>query len=276
MSNPNDPGSPPYGEQPDPTAPPADPGHSPASPPAWQQQQPSWGQPPAPEQPQQPQQPQGPWQSPQEPQQPPPGGWDQQQGWGQQQPPAPGGWQQPPAQQPPPPQQGAPAWDQPTQAMGWGQPPQQQSWDAQAPQPTQVWGQDQQQAWGQPPQQQSWQPPGYPGADQSGSGRSRSALPWIVVSAVVLILAVVGVLGFVTPGFFVTKVFDASAVQTGVKTVLTSDYKLQGVSDPTCPAQQEVKVGAAFSCTVNIDGKSKTVPITVKTSDGSYEVGRPT
>jgi len=37
---------------------------------------------------------------------------------------------------------------------------------------------------------------------------------------VVVVLAAVGVLGFVTPGFFVSKVFDASAVQTGVQKIL--------------------------------------------------------
>lgn len=263
MTNPNDPSGPPYGEQPDPTQPPADPGHSPASPPAWQQPQQ-----------QQPQEwPQQPPQEPQQPQQPPNQGWEQQPGWGQQPPPPPGGWpppQQPPGQQQP---QGAQAWDQPTQAIGWSPQPQQQAWEQQAPQPTQVWGQEQQQPWGQ--QQQSWQPPGYPGADP-GRTRSRSTLPLIVIGGVVLILALVGVLGFVAPGFFVKKVFDASAVQTGVTTILTNDYKLTSVSGVTCPAQQEVKVGATFTCTASVDGSDRTVPITVKTSDGSYEVGRPT
>ncbi len=92
----------------------------------------------------------------------------------------------------------------------------------------------------------------------------------------VLLLAVVGVLGFVRPGYFVTKVFDASAVQNGVKTVLTNDYKLVDVSDPVCPANQKVTVNEKFTCTVTVDGEPKTVEVTVKTSDGAYEVAPPT
>ncbi|MCW2632393.1 MAG: hypothetical protein JWR88_1355 [Pseudonocardia sp.] len=245
MTNPNDPSGPPNSEPPDPTQPPADTAHSPASPPAWQQQPQDWQQTQ--------QQPNPDWQQTQ-----------QQPGWGQPPPPPPGGWQQPP-QQP----QGAPPWDQPTESIGWSHQPQ-QGWEQQAPQPTQVWGQEQP-PWGQ---QQSWQPPGYPGAG-TGRRRSRGLLPWILVGTVVLILAVVGVLGFWKPGFFAKKVFDANAVQTGVTTVLTNDYKLTNVTGVTCPAQQEVKAGATFTCTADVGGRSRTVPITVKTSDGSYEVGRP-
>jgi len=43
----------------------------------------------------------------------------------------------------------------------------------------------------------------------------------------------------------------------------------------TCPADQEVKAGTTFDCSLQIDGQAKTVKITVKDDDGTYEVGVP-
>jgi hypothetical protein len=99
-------------------------------------------------------------------------------------------------------------------------------------------------------------------------------MPLIAGGAVVLVLAVVAVLGFVTPGFFVTKVFDAAAVQTGVQRILTDDYGLKAAS-VTCPANITVTDGATFTCDATVGGDKVTVPIRVTSADGNYEVGRP-
>jgi hypothetical protein len=96
-----------------------------------------------------------------------------------------------------------------------------------------------------------------------------------VLSVVVAVLVVGGILGFVTPGFFVTKVFDTAAVQQGVQKVLTTDYKIEGVGDVRCPANVQVKVGETFTCTTTVNGKPANIQITIKSADGSYEVGRP-
>ncbi|MDT7726043.1 MAG: hypothetical protein QOI21_2619, partial [Actinomycetota bacterium] len=112
--------------------------------------------------------------------------------------------------------------------------------------------------------------PAYP----AGEKKSKKGL-FIGLGALIAVLAVIGVLGFVAPGFFVTKVFDNAAVQTGVTKILTENYKIAGVTGVSCPAEQEVKDGVTFQCTATVAGKTQTVPITVKGADGNYEVGTP-
>jgi hypothetical protein len=149
--------------------------------------------------------------------------------------------------------------------------------------------------------QYGWQPPAYaPEPDYRASGRpggrSRQEPAWgqrfapvsrraarrrgrlrlAIASAVVLLVAVVLVLGFVTPGWFVTRVFDPAAVQTGVAQILTDDYAAGGVADIRCPEGVEVTTGATFRCDATIDGDPVTVPIRVTDAKGGYEVGRPT
>jgi hypothetical protein len=100
----------------------------------------------------------------------------------------------------------------------------------------------------------------------------------IVTAAVVVVVAVVCVLGFWAPGFFVTTVLDQTAVQNGVKTVLSSQPPQgygQTVTAVSCPANQPVNAGDRFDCTVTVDGSQKKVTITVQDSTGDYEVGQP-
>jgi hypothetical protein len=96
----------------------------------------------------------------------------------------------------------------------------------------------------------------------------------IIGAAAVVVLALVGVLGFVSPGFFNTRVLDANAVQSGVQQVLSQDYDLE-VQTVTCPQGQEVVPDATFECTAVVDGDQVTVPIKITSVDGNYEVGRP-
>ncbi|WP_214405066.1 DUF4333 domain-containing protein [Pseudonocardia lacus] len=151
--------------------------------------------------------------------------------------------------------------------QGWGQPGQQQGWGGDQGQPTQHWPGDPQQQWGGG----GGYPP-LPNAPAQGGGRSK--LPFIVAGVVVLVLAAVGVLGFVTPGFFVTKVFDTQAVQAGVQKVLTDEYGLT-VESVTCGQNIRVDNGATFECDATIDGQPQKVPVKVTSADGDYEVGRP-
>ncbi|MBY8852730.1 DUF4333 domain-containing protein, partial [Saccharothrix sp. MB29] len=101
------------------------------------------------------------------------------------------------------------------------------------------------------------------------------AVLWVVVALVVLVVAAVGITGFVTPGFFKKKVFDNASVESGVVRILKEDYKISDAESATCPADREVKPNTTFECTVKVGGKDKTVKITVKTEDGEYEVGQP-
>jgi Domain of unknown function (DUF4333) len=117
---------------------------------------------------------------------------------------------------------------------------------------------------------------GSPGRVYPAPRRRRSSrLPLVLAGVAVLVLALVGVLGFVTPGFFVTRVLDPAAVQEGVQDVLSDDYGVEGVADVTCPADVEVVGGAAFECRATVDGDAVRVPVLITNDDAEYQVGRP-
>lgn len=181
---------------------------------------------------------------------------------------------------------GFPAQGYPGQpAQGQQYPPQY----GQQPQYTQQQPQyGQQPQWGQAPQygqprygqeypQQQYGQHGMPPA--SGERKKIGKGLWSVIGAVVVVVAAVCVTGFWKPGFFVTTVLDQNAVQNGVRTVLTAQppngYGHSVVSGVNCPAKQPVKAGVTFDCTATVDGAPKTVTITVKDTDGNYEVGQP-
>ncbi|WP_181772324.1 DUF4333 domain-containing protein [Amycolatopsis pittospori] len=247
-----------YGQQPGGSQPPSGPQQQPQwgqqpqyDPSQTQQQQPQWGQQPAPYDPsqQQPGYPQsGPQQQPgydpsqtqqQQPQ------WGQQPQYGQQ----PGYPQSGPQQQPGYPQSG------PQQQPQYGQPQQQPGY----------------------PQQQGQfdygQVPGTQGEAQD-KPKSKKGL-FIGIGALVVIIAAVGVLGFVTPGWFNTQVFNNTQMQTDVQKLLSETYQIPNVSAVSCPSGKEVKDGEKFTCTATIDGKPQEVPITVKGDTGNYEVSPP-
>lgn len=220
----------------------------------------------------------------------PPGGNDP---WGQQ-PPSYGGQQPAPGTGGFPEQPGQPGYGQgqpqPYGQPGYGQP--QPQMPAQQPgygQPPPGYGQDptQQQYPGQSPYGQQPQYPGqygqYPGQSPYGqqpggfpgpAPRKRGGLLWVVIGVVVVVVAAVAILGFVTPGWFNKKVLDQTAVQDGVTNILKNDYKLN-VTAVSCPANENVSVGNSFTCTATIDGQQKQVQVTVKTSDGQYQVAQP-
>jgi hypothetical protein len=106
--------------------------------------------------------------------------------------------------------------------------------------------------------------------------RRRRRRPWIALAAVGVVVVAILVLGFITPGWFVTRVFDASAVQTGVAKILTDSYAVDGVADVHCPEGVQVTPGATFTCDATIDGDPVKVPVRVTDGKGGYEVGRPT
>jgi hypothetical protein len=117
-----------------------------------------------------------------------------------------------------------------------------------------------------------YDPSGYPG---QGGLPPKSALSWILPGVGGgAVLAAVLILGFVSPGYFITTVFDRDAVQEGVRRILSDDYG-RNVQAVTCPADQKVQPGATFICQASIDGARRDVTIMVKTDSGEYEVARP-
>ena len=203
----------------------------------------------------------------------PPGGNDPQQQWGQQ--PYGGG-----------PTPGTPSGGMPAQG-GYPQQPGQQPYGGygQQPQPTHQYGQPpqygQQPQYGQPsgdfanPYQQN------PYQQQQQPKKGGGAWIWVTMVVVVLAAAAFLVLGLVTPGFLNTKVFDQAALQgdDGVKKILVDDYKVDNIESVSCPADQEVKQGNKFDCTVKTggdDAKELTVTITVTNEENAeYQVALP-
>jgi hypothetical protein len=169
---------------------------------------------------------------PGQPGQPDPYGQQPQSGGFQQQPyPQQGGWD-PNQQQPYPTQQYPQGWD-PNQQQQQGYPsggfpasPQPQWGDPNAQQQQQAWGDpnaQQQSAWADPNAQQygqqAWDPnqggqmAGWEQSGGYGQGFGGPPAPpkqgktglWIAIGAVVVLLAAVGITGFVAPGFFLSK-----------------------------------------------------------------------
>lgn len=224
-------------------------------------------------------------------------------------------WQQPtpgqdqPAWQPPPaysPQQ-YPSYGQPGQPGQPGQqpsytPPQQYPPTEQYGQPpTQDYGQQGYPQYGQQPGQYGQQPeqygqqpgqygqqPGqygqYPqyGSTETpeGSKRSLAVVGGVIGLLAALVVAVVAVLGFWKPGFFVTTKLDVGAAQSGVQQILTDEsngYGAKNVKDVKCNDGESptVKKGETFECEVSIDGTKRQVTVTFQDNSGTYEVGRP-
>ncbi|WP_405165081.1 DUF4333 domain-containing protein [Nocardia sp. NBC_01499] len=168
-------------------------------------------------------------------------------------------WGQPgqqPGQQPQWGQQPNPQWGQPGQ-------PSQPQWGQAQPQD---WQQGQQPQWGQ--QQPQWGAQAPP--PQSG-GKGKGLIIGLVVLGVVVIGAIIALVLVLTS----KDKLDQSAVQDGVKKVLTDSYGIQDVSDVSCPSGQEVKVDATFDCNLKVSGEGKKVTIKITKDDGTYEVGRP-
>jgi hypothetical protein len=122
----------------------------------------------------------------------------------------------------------------------------------------------------------AWAPvsPGASAASRRSTHRRRGPR-WVPLAAAAAVVVLLLVLGFVTPGWFVTRVFDAGAVQTGVAKILTDDYGAEGVADVRCPENVGVVAGATFTCDATIDGDPVKVPLKVTDGGGRYEVGRP-
>ena len=98
----------------------------------------------------------------------------------------------------------------------------------------------------------------------------------------VVVLAAAAVVLFWKPGFLNTTVFDKTALQQGVTSILTnaatdnpSGYGLSDVANVTCPSGVKVKAGDTFTCTLTQAGADKSVTVTIVDGSGAYKVGIP-
>ncbi|QHE69358.1 hypothetical protein GFS60_02923 [Rhodococcus sp. WAY2] len=99
-------------------------------------------------------------------------------------------------------------------------------------------------------------------------------MPWII-GGVVALLVVVGVALALAFTVFGTDTLDQKAAEEGVERIVTESYGAENVSGVSCPADQEVKEGNSFECTLTVDGEKKQVTLTFTDDKGTYEVSRP-
>jgi hypothetical protein len=115
---------------------------------------------------------------------------------------------------------------------------------------------------------------GYPSGITARPAKASARLIGVVVAAVLVLGALVGVLGFWKPGYFGSVQLSASAAQTGVQQVLTdatTGYGIANVRDVTCNGGTNpvVKKNAKFECEVTIDGAKRRVTATFSDYNGS-------
>ncbi|WP_132994295.1 DUF4333 domain-containing protein [Gordonia zhaorongruii] len=203
------------------------------------------------------------------------------------------------------PQYGAPAYGAPAYGPS-GQPNQSQQPNQYGPpaygqpgqphygQPAGQYGPPQ---YGQPPYgqqqfgQQQFGQPGQPpyGADPAGqpfgpratatSGSGKGKLLAIGGGVLALLAAIILITAFVWPNWAKGGLSQES-VESGVQSILNQPepdgYGIQDVKDVECPSGQDAEEGVTFTCSVSVDGANKNVTVTVKDSDGTFEVSRPT
>lgn len=111
------------------------------------------------------------------------------------------------------------------------------------------------------------------------AGLRGKRLPLYLGIAATVIAAGVLVAGLWTPGFFVTKQLDVSAVQAGVMHVLSdpNGYGAKDVSDVTCNDGHNPTIikGDTFTCQATIDRIKHQFVVTFTDDAGSYEVSVP-
>lgn len=105
--------------------------------------------------------------------------------------------------------------------------------------------------------------------------RNRWRLRWSAPLVGLALAGSIGVVGFVNPGPFVSRVFDDEALHDGVRLVLERDFHLARVTELQCPRSQRVEPHTVFLCAVRINGAPSTVPVLVQDRAGRYAVGRP-
>ncbi len=117
--------------------------------------------------------------------------------------------------------------------------------------------------------------PPYPSLPEPAQAPRRGKQGLILALLVAALVAgIVGFLGFVEPGFFLVRVLDPAAVQTGVQKVLNNDYGV-AADRVICSDGNKVIVDARFECRAFVGEEQFTVPIQVTSESGDYEVSRP-
>jgi hypothetical protein len=126
-----------------------------------------------------------------------------------------------------------------------------------------------------PPSGNAWAPTAF----TVRTPRAGLRVPLYLCAAGTLIAAAALIAGFLTPGFFVTKQLDITAVQAGVTRILSdpNGYGARNVSDVTCNDGQNPTVakGGTFTCQATIDHIKHQFVVTFTDDAGGYQVSAP-
>jgi hypothetical protein len=118
-------------------------------------------------------------------------------------------------------------------------------------------------------------PPPVPSVPPSlSTGRPRRSVSRWCLAAVGVAVGVGSVLGFVNPGFLVTRRLDQTVVQEQVRTALHRDYQLSDVGPVTCPANLKAVPGRSFVCVAAVGDRQVRVPVLVQDRKGHLRVGQ--
>lgn len=133
------------------------------------------------------------------------------------------------------------------------------------------------------PDQPAAEAPQPPSAQRPSARRSRRS--WFLLGLAIglnvqVVVATVWVLGFRTPGYFVTNRVDITEVDAGVQQVLTdvvTGYGATNVKDVVCNDGENPapKKGDKLTCELTIHGVARHVVVRFLDDSGTYEVGRP-
>ncbi|OBA82970.1 hypothetical protein A9W99_09430 [Mycobacterium sp. 1164966.3] len=95
----------------------------------------------------------------------------------------------------------------------------------------------------------------------------------------ILLIAVLLILGFGAPGFFLTRQLDVHQAQAGIERVLVdpAGYRARNVDGVVCNGGRNptIKKGTTFTCEATIDSVRWQFPVRFTDNAGSYEIGQP-
>jgi Domain of unknown function (DUF4333) len=94
-----------------------------------------------------------------------------------------------------------------------------------------------------------------------------------------IVIAILLILGFGVPGFFLSRQLDVHQAQDGIEHILVdpAGYGAKNVDGIVCNGghNPNVKKGATFTCEATIDSVRWQFPVRFTDDAGSYEIGQP-
>jgi hypothetical protein len=118
-------------------------------------------------------------------------------------------------------------------------------------------------------------------ANQHRSAPPRRKHSWLLYGGALttVVVAVILIVGFASPGIFLVRKLDITQAQAGVERILSdpAGYGARHVSNVTCNDGHSpiIHKGETFTCEATIDRVRQVFVVTFIDDAGSYQVGRP-